>query len=197
MWIEELPEENKSVIFLSFYQRAVALLTRWGLFRSVFWYTWVNTFPMLIFCTAVLLSPTEGRNSKLLTRWLQMPDEGPSLIWLHGASISLIGRAYGITERREMSGEYWNWNKTEMLDHARLIICWLTLSAGGLLRLRRKTKFVWCSSDLNVKTLLLFIFESSYRQQKRHLMQHILKTKFVLLMQFEFMSPVGRRRSCI
>lgn len=124
-----------------------------------------HTFHMLIFCTAVLLSPTEGRNSNLLTQWLHMPDKGPFLIGLDGASISLIGRDYGITDRREIRGECWNWNKTETLDCACIVICWLTLSAGGLLHLRRKTTQVWCSSNLNARTLLRFSFESSYRQQ--------------------------------
>lgn len=96
-----------------------------------------------------------------------MPDKASSLIGLHGASVSLIGWDYGITERRQMSGECWNWKKSEMLDHARLIICWLTLSAGEAPRLRGKTKQVGCSSDLNVRALLIFISESSHRRSQR------------------------------
>lgn len=96
-----------------------------------------------------------------------MPDKASSLIGLHGASVSLIGWDYGITERRQMRGECWNWKKTEMLDHACLIICWLTLSAGEAPHLREKTKQVGCSSDLNVRTLLIFISESSHRQSQR------------------------------
>lgn len=51
--------------------------------------------------------------------------QGPSLIGLHGASISLIGQDYSISGMREMRGECWNWN-IWTLDHAHLIICWLT-----------------------------------------------------------------------
>lgn len=126
-----------------------------------------HTFSTLIFGCVVLLSPAEGKNGKLLTWWLQMPDKASFLIGLHGASVSLIGWDYGITERRQMSGECWNWKKTEMVDHARLIICWLTLSAGEAPHLRGKTKQVGCSSDLNVRTLLIFISESSHRQSQR------------------------------
>lgn len=61
---------------------------------------------MLIFCATVLLSPTEGRNSNLLNQSLQMPDKGPTLIGLHGASISLIGRDVDITDRKGVKGEF-------------------------------------------------------------------------------------------
>lgn len=166
--------ENKRVIFFSLSLSISLSITmprhstankEKALQKCVLIYMSKHTFPMLIFCTVVLLSPTEGGNSKLLTQWFQIPDKGPYLIGFHSVSVNLIGWDYGIDERIEMRGESWNWNEAEMPDHACLIICWLTLSAGGLLYFRRKPKQVWYGSDLNVR-ILLFIFGSSYRQQR-------------------------------
>lgn len=124
--------ENKREISLSFLLPCSCAPNRERAFHKCVWYTWVNTFPMLIFCTAVHLSPTESRNSKLLTRWLQMPDRAPSLIGLHGASISLIGQNYGISERGEMTEECWNWKKMKScVAHTSLCADWHVCRGGG------------------------------------------------------------------
>lgn len=79
--IEELTEEKEKWFFTFLLQcSCTCKKARAFQFMSCLIYMTKHPFPMLIFCPTAHLSPVECRNSKLLTRWLQMPDR--ACAWL-------------------------------------------------------------------------------------------------------------------
>lgn len=193
--------ENKREISLSFLLPCSCAPNRERAFHKCVWYTWVNTFPMLIFCTAVHLSPTESRNSKLLTRWLQMPDRAPSLIGLHGASISLIGQDYGISERRNDRGML-KLEENEELRRAHLIMSWLTRlqrGRGAVIWASQRRKQNKLSRALILGPFRILLISFFLVDSSRYTLcsKYIFKPKIVLCVQQGFMRAVVSLRCCV
>lgn len=140
---------------------------------------------------------------KLLTRWLQMPDRALSLIGLHGASISLIGQDYGISERGEMTEECWNWKKMKScIVHTSLCVDWHVCRGGGgrwseQLSSENKTSSVelWFWGLLGIGLLASFFKVDSSRYTLCS--KYIFKAKIVLCVQHGFMRAVVSLRCCV